>query len=113
MIEDLTGMGTEFLPFGFKFQAILQPVASSLLKKAFRQPEPSKTAVFLEVDSSENGLFNRLLENSPTLWTVPNGSDGWFSSGIVGWLGVQRRCCEAIRTVASNQASSWYRVCLG
>jgi hypothetical protein len=34
---------------------------SSLLKKAFRQPEPSKTAVFLEVDSSENGLFNRLL----------------------------------------------------
>jgi hypothetical protein len=31
------------------------------LKKAFRQPEPSKTAVFLEVDSSENGLFNRLL----------------------------------------------------
>jgi hypothetical protein len=34
---------------------------NSLLKKAFRQPEPSKTAVFLEVDSSENGLFNRLL----------------------------------------------------
>jgi hypothetical protein len=33
------------------------------LKKAFRQPEPSKTAVFLEVDSSENGLFNRLLNS--------------------------------------------------